>query len=143
VTPDTRVEIADSDDQIARCFPVMHQLRTHLVEPEFVARIRKQQAGGYLLAYLEAGGDVVAVAGFRLLDNLYSGRVLYVDDLVTSEKHRSRGFGNTLFEWLVARARAEGCAGFELDSGVHRFDAHRFYLANRMWISSHHFSLKL
>src|SRR6185436_18130863 len=104
--------MAASDEDIARCFPVMQQLRTHLRADEFLGRIRKQQAAGYCLAYLEHGQDVVAVAGFRLIDNLYSGRVLYVDDLVTSEKHRSRGFGNTLFEWLVARARNEGCAGF-------------------------------
>ncbi|MGZ5001726.1 MAG: GNAT family N-acetyltransferase, partial [Chthoniobacterales bacterium] len=30
-----------------------------------------------------------------------------------------------------------------LDSGVQRFDAHRFYLMKRMKISSHHFSLEL
>jgi hypothetical protein len=44
---------------------------------------------------------------------------------------------------LLARARAEGCAEFHLDSGVEKFGAHRFYLRNRMNISSHHFSLKL
>jgi hypothetical protein len=30
-----------------------------------------------------------------------------------------------------------------LDSGVRRFDAHRFYLNKRMNISSHHFSMVL
>ncbi|MGZ5023946.1 MAG: GNAT family N-acetyltransferase, partial [Chthoniobacterales bacterium] len=30
-----------------------------------------------------------------------------------------------------------------LDSGVQRFDAHRFYLMKRMKISSHHFVLDL
>jgi hypothetical protein len=43
----------------------------------------------------------------------------------------------------VAEARATGCAKLELDSGVQRFDAHRFYLRKRMIISSHHFSLEL
>ena len=56
---------------------------------------------------------------------------------------RSLGLGSALFDWLVAEARAEGCAKLELDSGVQRFDAHRFYLAKRMIISSHHFSLDL
>jgi hypothetical protein len=31
----------------------------------------------------------------------------------------------------------------ELDSAVQRFDAHPFYLTNRMIISSHHFRLKV
>jgi len=43
----------------------------------------------------------------------------------------------------VAQARAEGCAQFQLDSGVQRFGAHRFYLMKRMDITAHHFGLKL
>jgi len=38
---------------------------------------------------------------------------------------------------------AHGCKNLELDSGVQRFDAHRFYLLKRMNISSYHFSIKI
>jgi GNAT superfamily N-acetyltransferase len=137
------IQIADSDADVARCFPVMRQLRTQLSEDEFLSRVKRQQAGGYRLAFVESGGDVRAVAGFRMIDNLAGGRILYVDDLVTDSAERSRGHGRALLEWLADRAREEGCQNLELDSGVQRFDAHRFYLANRMVISSHHFRLKL
>jgi GNAT superfamily N-acetyltransferase len=69
--------------------------------------------------------------------------VLYVDDLVMDEAARSSGYGKRLLHWLVQRARDEGCQTLELDSGVQRFDAHRFYLTERMFISSHHFRLNL
>ena len=92
----TSIHIADTDERIARCFPVMRELRTHLAEPEFVPRVRRQQAGGYRLAYLEDGARVCAVAGFRLIDNLVHGRVLYVDDLVTDASLRSQGHGKAL-----------------------------------------------
>jgi GNAT superfamily N-acetyltransferase len=137
------IRLAGTDEEILRCFPVMRQLRPHLRESEFVAAVRRQAAGGYRLAYLAADGSVRAVAGYRFLDNLYSGRVLYVDDLSTDEAVRSRGHGGRLFDWLVERAREEGCRTLELDSGVQRFDAHRFYLRKRMVISSHHFRLTL
>jgi GNAT superfamily N-acetyltransferase len=137
------IRIAQTDVELARCFPVMRELRPHLAEAEFLPRIRRQQAGGYELAYLEQDGAVWATAGFRLLDNLATGRVLYVDDLVTVAAARSRGHGAALLDWLVARARAADCATLELDSGVQRFDAHRFYLGRRMYISSHHFRLPL
>jgi GNAT superfamily N-acetyltransferase len=137
------IQIAESDGQIARCFPVMHQLRTHLVEAEFVPIVRRQQSGGYRLAYLEDDAQVRVVAGFRLIDNLAGGRELYVDDLSTDASHRSNGHGGALLSWLVDLAKKEGCQSLELDSGVQRFDAHRFYLAHRMIISSHHFRLKL
>ena len=139
----TSIRVAETDADIARCFPVMRELRTHLAEHEFVPRVRRQQVGGYRLAYLEDGDRVCAVAGFRLIDNLVHGRVLYVDDLVTDSSLRSRGHGKALLDALIQRARDEACQCLELDSGVQRLDAHRFYLANRMIISSHHFTLKL
>jgi len=137
------IRLATTADDVKRCFPVMHQLRTHLREDEFLATIRRQQAGGFQLAFLEDAGHVRAVAGFRVMDNLYSGRVLYVDDLVTDEAARSHGYGKRLLDWLVGRAREAECRTLELDSGVQRFDAHRFYLTNRMVIASHHFRLEL
>jgi GNAT superfamily N-acetyltransferase len=77
------------------------------------------------------------------LEFLAWGRVCYVDDLITDSESRSRGFAGALFDWVIARAREAGCDQFHLDSGVQRFDAHRFYLAHRMAISCHHFSMPL
>jgi GNAT superfamily N-acetyltransferase len=92
-----------------------------------------------LLAFLETEDEVRAVAGYRVLESLFSGKFLYVDDLVTGEADRSRGYGGQLFDWLVEQARKHGCESLELDSDVQRFDAHRFYLLKRMNISSYHF----
>ena len=72
-----------------------------------------------------------------------SGLVLYVDDLVTDHTERSKGHGEALLHWLIAYARDQGWAAFELDSGVQRHDAHRFYLRHRLRISAHHFALDL
>jgi GNAT superfamily N-acetyltransferase len=137
------IRLADTDGEILRCFPVMVQLRPHLEREVFVPTIRNQERGGYRIAYLEESGVVRAVAGFRIVDNLAGTRILYVDDLVTDAERRSGGFGGALLDWLVDRAREEGCRYLELDSGVHRFDAHRFYFTKRMVISSYHFRLEL
>jgi GNAT superfamily N-acetyltransferase len=122
----------------------MRQLRTHFEDEErFVEQVERQRAADYRLAFLEAGSEVQAVAGYRMMESLYAGRFCYVDDLVTDANGRSLGHGGALFDWLVAEARAAGCGKLELDSGVQRFAAHRFYLTKRMNISSHHFSLEL
>jgi GNAT superfamily N-acetyltransferase len=140
----TKITEALTTEEIARCFPVMRQLRTHFEnEKTFVEQVERQRAGGYRMAFLEDESGVRAVAGYRTMESLFAGRFCYVDDLVTDEAGRSLGFGGALFDWLVAEARAAGCAKLELDSGVQRFDAHRFYLTKRMIISSHHFSLEL
>jgi GNAT superfamily N-acetyltransferase len=121
----------------------MAQLRPHLESAAFVATVRRQAAGGFALAMLERDGHVQAVAGFRVIDNLVGGRILYVDDLVTDAAARSHGYGRALIDWLTTRARTENCRYLELDSGVQRFDAHRFYLVNRMHIASYHFRLRI
>jgi GNAT superfamily N-acetyltransferase len=138
-----KIVLAETEADIARCYPVMVELRPHLSASEFASRVRKQQATGFHLAYLEEAGEVRVVAGFRYLETLAWGKILYVDDLVAAEAMRSRGHGGKLFDWLVALAKQNDCAEFHLDSGVQRFGAHRFYLTRRMDIICHHFALKL
>ena len=138
-----KISLATSDTAIARCLPVLQQLRPHLVEADFVARVRRMQGEGFHLAFLEEAGAVRAVAGYRYYEKLVSGRNLYVDDLVTDPTQRSRGHGRALLAWLAAEARTHGCDQLELDSGVQRFDAHRFYFRERMHVSAYHFVIPL
>lgn len=143
--PDPHIFIARTDAEILDCFPVMSQLRTHLKRDEFVARVRVQMNEGYTLAGLRNSpdGTPVAVAGFRIGTNLAWGLFMYVDDLVTSNEARSQGHGRAVLDWLIAKAREEGCEQFHLDSGTQRLDAHRFYQREGMSITSHHFTLDL
>jgi GNAT superfamily N-acetyltransferase len=138
------IRLANTPEKIRRCHPVMLELRPPFQDPEqFVERVLRQQKQGYLLAFLESDGKVCAVAGYRFLESLFSGKFLYVDDLATRERDRSRGFGGELLDWLIKQAREHGCDNLELDSGVQRFDAHRFYFSRRMNISSYHFRIKI
>lgn len=140
----TTVSLARTPDQIRACFAVARQLRPHLSEDAFVQQVARQQAeSGYELIVLTDDESVAALAGFRIAEYLAWGRAMYVDDLITDERRRRRGYAQQLFDWLMATARARGCTQFHLNSGVHRFDAHRFYLNNRLRISSHHFSMEL
>ena len=137
------IALATTREEILRCFPVMAELRPHLKEEGFVAQVERQQRAGYQLAFLSDKGKVMALAGYRYSESLSWGKFMYVDDLVTTEKSRSKGYGQRLFKWLVNEAKSRDCDQLHLDSGVQRFGAHRFYLASRMDIIAHHFSMKL
>lgn len=137
------ISIAKSASDIENCFPVMVQLRTSLGKEEFIEKVDKQQKDGYKIAYVEENGKVVAVAGFRISQSLAWGKFLYIDDLITDSESRSKGYGDKLFDFLFKLAKEEKCKELHLDSGVQRFDAHRFYLRKRMSIVAHHFSLPL
>lgn len=55
------IHVADSDEEIAACFPVMCELRVHLTEESFISQICSQELSGYRLAYLMADRQVVSV----------------------------------------------------------------------------------
>ena len=137
------VKLAQTDAEKRACFPVLKELRTHLREATFLRQLERQEAQGYQLAFVEASGQVVAVAGFWVNEAFAYGRYMYVYDLVTSERARSGGHGRALLEFLKALAEDAGCAQLHLDSGVQRFRAHRFYLREGFIISGHHFQLVL
>ena len=135
-----KIGIAESESEIAACYGVMCQLRPHVPEEDFLCRVREQARAGYRLAYVENAGQPVAVAGFRISENLAWGRFLYVDDLVTRADCRSQGQGAALLSWLKAYAVRQGCAQLHLDSGLQRKDAHRFYEREGMDVTGYHFA---
>ena len=135
--------LAISDADIQTCYPVMAQLRPHLVEGQFVETVHRMHATGFQLAMRLLDERVMAVAGFRIIENLHTGRILYVDDLVTDGSARSGGHGAALLRWLAEYARDHRCLALELDSGTHRHGAHKFYLREGMAITDFHFSLPL
>jgi GNAT superfamily N-acetyltransferase len=64
-------------------------------------------------------------------------------DLATTEAARSHGHGAALLAALTDRARDLGCHAIDLDSGVQRSGAHRFYLRERFTINAFHFTKPL
>ena len=137
----SRIAIARSEQEISSCYPVMAELRPHIHPDEFVPTVKRlAEVAGFRLAYL-TDGEVKAVAGFRISEWLAGGKYLEVEDLVAKGGERSKGYGGELFDWLVARARENGCSQVRLVSRVSRTDAHRFYLRKGMKLEAHYFSM--
>ena len=134
------VELSPGDDRLDAVYPVMRELRTELSEEQFHERYEAGHPLGYRLAAVFDEGECRAAAGYRLFTNFVSGKHIYVDDLVTAEQWRSHGYGRALNDYLAGRARDEGCGSIQLDSAVHRREAHRFYFRERYSIVSFHFA---
>jgi len=134
---------AKTDAEIQKCFDVMSELRTHLTRDNYLETIRHMESEGFRLAYIEDVEGVVAVAGYRIYTNLFLGKNLYVDDLVTSGSARSKGYGKQMVDWLRDKARKAGCRSYHLDSGTARGQAHKFYFNQGFTISAYHFSEQL
>ncbi len=133
------IQKAINPGQIQSCYGVMSQLRPHVTsEHSFVEKIQRQMTQGYQLIYLQENEKVVAVAGFRILEFLAWGKVLYVDDLITDSETRKNGHGGQLLKWILECAKEANCDQVHLDSGPQRHDAHRLYLNHGFKIIGYH-----
>jgi len=134
------IDLAPDDARWAQAFEVLRELRTHLTEAMLTDVLAEGTPQGLRFTAVFDGDECIGVAGWRLVANTSAIRKLYVDDLVTRATDRSRGAGALLLADLESRARAAGCTVIDLDSGVEKHDAHRFYLRERMHIRGHHFT---
>lgn len=133
------VEVTDAHGSVvqpqwlARAESVHRQLRDKL-PADYARRMAEVfEAGARMTLAVEADA-VCSLAVWRIVENTYEGRRLYVDDLVTDGKSRSRGYGERLLQALEHKAREAGCDVLALDSGTQRSGAHRFYFRAGMHI---------
>jgi GNAT superfamily N-acetyltransferase len=139
-----RISHVDADSEVAACYALIRQLRPHLAsEQEFIERWRRQTASGYRLLAIWDGARPVALAGYRVMENLVHGRFFYVDDLVTDEALRGSGHGHALMERLKAEARSLGCAKLVLDTPLVNTLGHRFYYREGLLATSLRFNIPL
>ncbi len=142
------VEVTGSDGSVVepawlvRAEPVHRQLRAGL-PADYAARLRSVFANGARMSVAIEGQAVRGVALWRVIENTYEGRRLYVDDLVSDEAHRSRGVGRTLLRHLERFARDLQCDVLALDSGTQRTGAHRFYFREGLVIPAFSFRKNL
>ncbi len=122
------VEPVDSIAAALAVHPLIVQLRPHLADAdEFLERWGRQCKAGYRLVVLRDAGTPVALAGYRLQENLVHGTFLYVDDLVTDARCRSSGYGEQLIRYLQEQAHEAGCSKLVLDTPMSNALGHRFY----------------
>ncbi len=137
------IKTASTPEDLRHCYPAIHALRTQLSLETFLERVPEMWKENYQIIYLEEEGEAVAACGFRYVTSLYEGPFIYIDDLSTVPAYQGKGYGDQLFNYVVNLAKSKGLNAVHLDSGHHRYDAHRFYLKHGMQIVYHHFRLGL
>lgn len=119
-----------------------------LSQEEFVTQVNNDlRPQGYRLvgSFDENIDTPAAIAGFFTLRSLVFKHFFYLDVLSTCAAFRGNGHATRLMQWLYDEANRLGCTAFHLDAAVgpHRYDAHRFYLNQRMHIHGYHFTRDL
>ena len=137
------IEVARSLTQLQACFEVIQVLRPHLDQDQYLQQVQRQQTQGYHLMSLTHEQQLVSILGYRVVEYLAWGKILYIDDLATLRSVRGQGFAGALLDWVESEAQRRDCQQIHLDSGPSRHDAHRLYLKQGFILSSHHLSKRL
>ena len=127
-------------EDIDKLIPALLELRPHRSRKELKEMIAKMMVDGVRLIYI--GNDEIAfsVAAYRKLNMIFSGRTLYLDDLITINTHRGKGYAGRLIDWLIAYGENNSYDLLSLDSGFNRKDAYRLYLNKGFEITALHFA---
>lgn len=139
------IELRDvrEESELRRCHRLVRELRPHLDEDGFVARVEAQRADGFHLLVAWSEDQPVGAVGYRFGAKLAWGEHCYVDDLIVDPTRRSRGVGHALMAEVRRRAIERGCEELHLDSRRERSDAHRFYEREGLAPASLHFRQRL
>lgn len=141
-TKATIVRTIETPAAVRELYPLMAQLRPHLPDADTLVEYwHRQSEAGYRLAALYNLEKAVALAGYRVQENLVHGRFFYVDDLVTDADCRSQGYGEQLLRHLWSEANAEGCAKLLLDTPMSNSLGHRFYFRCGLLATALRFSI--
>ena len=108
-------------------YDVLKQLRTELSYKEFEDLIYDMRHMDYKMIGVMDGEVLITYAGVCIQTNFYHKRHLYVFDLVTDEKYRSKNYGEMMLEYLVDFAKTGMCENIVLSSGFEKERAHEFY----------------
>ena len=139
-----KIKSLKTHDEIVQSFDAFLELRPHLRSKEiFVAQVMEQYKEGYEIIAAHEQDEVVACIGFRFLTTLAWGKILYIDDLITKEKTRGKGYGKILLDHVIQIAREHLCKEVHLDTGYARHAAHKVYLKQGFEFNCHHLALKI
>ena len=128
---------------IEKLIPALLELRPHRSAEDLRKMVPILFDEGFEIIYIGDEELAYAVAGFRTLNFLWSGKTLYLDDLITHSQHKRKGYAGTLLDWLKIYARGNDYDHFSLDSGFSRKEAYKLYLNAGLEVESIHFGRKV
>lgn len=131
MTTEIQIVVIQSQGELEQAYLLMKELRPHITLQNFLEIYHQShKATGYEIAVLKDNNQILAIMGFRVLYDYVHGKHCYIDDLVSSEKQRSKGYGTELLKFAERFAKDNGCTGLRLCTGIENERGKSFYEKN-------------
>ncbi len=143
----SRMELAFNKilkSQIPQILPLVQRLMENQFPDEILQqRFEEMFTQNYECFGIYLDDQLIGVFGMWFMTRHYAGRSCEPDHIYIEEAYRNQGVGKKLFEFIYSYAREKGCETSELNSYVHNFKSHKFYLNEDYVIKGYHFLKKL
>lgn len=114
-------------ENILSILPLLKELNTNTPENVLKERLLEMATQHYECVGVYLDDELAGISGLWFLTRHYCGKTVEPDHVVIGEKHRNKGLGKKLFEWIYNYAQNIGYEATELNTYIENEKSHRFY----------------
>ena len=107
--------------------PLLKLVNTTTSEAILKQRLEAMVKEHYQCVGLHLNQELVGISGMWFIPRHYSWKTMEPDPVVIDNKHRNKGYGEMLMNWMHNYAQNTGCEAAELNSYINNPKSHKFY----------------
>lgn len=116
-----------SKKSIEIILPLLKELNTTTSDAVLTKRLQEMVQQHYKCVGLYLNNELIGISGLWFLTRHYCGKTIEPDHVIITKKHRNKGYGKILFEWIYTYAREKSCETIELNTYIENIKSHQFY----------------
>ncbi|MEJ6777547.1 MAG: GNAT family N-acetyltransferase [Crocinitomicaceae bacterium] len=129
----------ESKEEMLDNYTILTEVYPSLTLEQYSKELDDMLAHNYGQIGIYNGDNCLGITGYWIGTKLWCGKYIELDNVVISKKHRSKGVGKTLFNYMQIKAKEEDCTMIALDSYSDNFKAHKFFYAQGFIPRGFHF----
>ena len=114
-------------NQMLEQFPIIQELYPDMSLITYQNYLTEMLPNSYGMVIIQENNQTIGLSGFWINTKLWCGKYLELDNVIVSEKHRSKGVGQLISNFLEDKAKEKNCSLLALDAYTTNFPAHKFY----------------
>lgn len=116
-----------SKEAILDQIEILNEMYPNLTKEVLSKELDSMLKHNYGMVGVFENNKCLGITGYWIGSKLWCGKYLELDNVIISKKHRSKGAGKLIFDYLKNKAIEEGCTMLALDSYTDNFPAHKFF----------------
>ena len=114
-------------EEMVKHLAVLNELYPNLTLEEYTSDLSEMLPHNYGQVGVFEGDECLGISGFWMGRKLWCGKYLELDNIIVCSKHRSKGVGKLIFDYLRNKAEENGCTMMALDSYTTNYKAHKMF----------------